>query len=147
MRICCIVGSTVLLVVVGCARDLPTNPPSVVGQYEMTGFDGSLNLPCCRYTDSTGTVVSVGGGAMDIGYNEPAGRFAWDLVRIYEPTTGASTQVQSRFSAGSYAWNGATWILSDSTGLSMTAVWQGGVLIIRRQGHDYEFWRLIDLPH
>jgi len=140
-------GSCVMLLAASaCGQMVPTSPRSVVGQYAMTGFKGSRNLPCCQ-TDSSGVVVTISGGGMQLGLNTPAGVYEWDVVRTYEYANGTSQQVQSPFSVGTYTWDGQTLTLIDSTGLaSMTGVLAGGVLTVGHQGQEYEFLKLVQLP-
>jgi hypothetical protein len=148
MTVRSIAACAVLLATVGCAGQVPTGPTSVAGQYALTGFEGSRNLPCCRQTDSSGTVVTIAGGGLQIGWNTPTGTYEWDVVRKYDYANGTSQQVQSRFSAGTYTWDGQTLTLVDSAGrVPMTGAVTGGILIVRTQDHQYEFLKLIQMPH
>jgi hypothetical protein len=137
-----------LLATVGCGEDLPTGSTRIVGQYVLTGFEGSRNLPCCGQTDASGTVVTIAGGALQLGWNTPDGTYEWDVVRKYDYANGTSQQLQSRFSSGTYTWDGQTLTLVDSTGLApLTGAVTGGIIALRNPDHQYEFLRLIQLPH
>jgi len=136
-----------LLATVGCARRVGTSPASVAGQYDMTGFDGRRNLPCCSQTDSSGTVVTLTGGLLEMGWNVPNGTYRWDVVRESKYPNGTYRNVESHFSAGTYKWDGRTLTLADSAGLArMTGVVNGGIVTVRRENHEYEFRMLPQLP-
>ena len=137
-----------LLVTGGCGRNSLTTPTEITGQYVLTGFDGSRNLPCCSQTDTSGAVVAIAGGVLQIGWNTPGRTYEWDLVRKYDYPDMSSRQVQSRFSSGTYTWDGQTLKLMDSNGLGpMTGSTNGNIITVGNQDQQYEFLRLIPLPH
>jgi hypothetical protein len=137
-----------ILVAGACGRNPLTATTDLVGQYVLTGFDGSRNLPCCSQTDTSGAVVSIAGGVLQIGWYTPRGTYEWDLVRTYDYPDMTSRQEQSRFSSGTYTWDGQTLKLMDSNGLGpMTGSARDNIVTVGNQDEQYEFLRLIPLPH
>ena len=138
----------VFLTAAACSGRNPAAPDAAAGQFVMIGFDGSRNLPCCRSTDSSGAVVALAGGVLQIGWNTPPGAYTWDIIRTYDYPNGTSTQAQLPFSTGSYRLDGATLTLSDSKGrFSLTGSIAGNIITVVGGGHTYEFLRLIEMPH
>ena len=132
----------------GEATTASTSSDSVTGQYTLIGFDGSGNLPCCGQTDSLGTIITTGGGLLQVGWNTPSGAYEWDVVRRFQYSNGTSQQLQSQFSVGTYMWDGQTLTLVDSTQhATMTATRAAGRLTIQAFGHQYEFLELVETPH
>jgi hypothetical protein len=149
-----IAAGILALSIVGCAASTPTIPTSsttaatVAGQYTLIGVDTTRNLPCCGQADSSGAIVTTGGGLLQIGWNVPSGRYEWDAVRSHGASNGTSQMVQSLFSAGSYTWDGQTLTLADSTGLgTMTGTRVTGRLTINALGHQFRFLELVEMPH
>ena len=131
-----------------CSSRHLTAADSAVGQFIMTGVDGSRNLPCCSSTDTSGAVVTLAGGMLQIGWNTPPGAYGWDITRRYDYPNGSSSQAQTPFSAGTYRLDGETLTLVDSGGqLSLTGPIMGNIITLRGDGHTYEFLRLVQLPH
>ena len=138
----------VFLTAAACSGRNPAAPDAAAGQFVMIGVDGSRNLPCCSSTDSSGAVVAVAGGVLQIGWNTPPGAYTWDIIRTYDYPNGTSTQAQLPFSTGSYRLDGATLTLSDSKGrFSLTGSIAGNIITVVGGGHTYEFLRLIEMPH
>jgi len=138
----------VFLTAAACSGRNPAAPDAAAGQFVMIGFDGSRNLPCCSSTDSSGVVVALAGGVLQIGWNTPPGAYTWDIIRTYDYPNGTSTQAQLPFSTGSYRLDGATLTLSDSKGrFSLTGSIAGNIITVVGGGHTYEFLRLIEMPH
>ncbi len=138
----------VFLTAAACSGRDPAAPDAAAGQFVMIGFDGSRNLPCCSSTDSSGAVVALAGGVLQIGWNTPPGAYTWDIIRTYDYPNGTSTQAQLPFSTGSYRLVGATLTLSDSKGrFSLTGSIAGNIVTVAGGGHTYEFLRLIEMPH
>ncbi len=142
-------GDTIVLYAEGHRYGfLKRPPPSIAGQWALTGFDGSRNLPCCHARDSTGALVSVAGGFLEISTGVPEGSYKWDLVRLSEYPSGTSKTEQVPFSIGEYWWaGGSTFALLDSTGLgSMSGSFSaasGNVITIQALDHRYEFLRVL----
>jgi len=138
----------VFLTAAACSGRNPAAPDAAAGQFVMIGFDGSRNLPCCNSTDSSGAVVALAGGVLQIGWNTPPGAYTWDIIRTYDYPNGTSTQAQVSFSTGSYRLDGATLTLSDSKGrFSLTGSVAGNIITVAGGGHTYQFLRLIEMPH
>ena len=138
----------VFLTAAACSGRNPAAPDAAAGQFVMIGFDGSRDLPCCSSTDSSGVVVALAGGVLQIGWNTPPGAYTWDIIRTYDYPNGTSTQAQLPFSTGSYRLDGATLTLSDSKGrFSLTGSIAGNIITVVGGGHTYEFLRLIEMPH
>ena len=138
----------VFLTAAACSGRNPAAPDAAAGQFVMIGFDGSRNLPCCSSTDSSGVVVALAGGVLQIGWNTPPGAYTWDIIRTYDYPNGTSTQAQLPFSTGSCRLDGATLTLSDSKGrFSLTGSIAGNIITVVGGGHTYEFLRLIEMPH
>ena len=138
----------VFLTAAACSGRNPAAPDAAAGQFVMIGFDGSRNLPCCRSTDSSGAVVALAGGVLQIGWNTPLGAYTWDVIRTYDYPNGTSTQAQLPFSTGSYRLDGATLTLSDSKGgFLLTGSIAGNIITLGGGGHTYQFLRLIEMPH
>ncbi len=137
----------VFLTAAACSGRNPAAPDAAAGQFVMIGFDGSRNLPCCSSTDSSGAVVALAGGVLQIGWNTPPGAYTWDIIRTYDYPNGTSTQARLSFSTGSYRLDGATLTLSDSKGLSLTGGIAGNIITVAGGGHTYEFLRLMEMPH
>jgi hypothetical protein len=137
---------TVLLAMSACRG--ATNPARIAGQYDLAGADGQLGLPCCSITDSSGTVVSIGGGLLQIGWNTPAGTYRWDIIRVYDYPDGTSNDVQSEFSSGTYRWDGTTLTLEDTTGNlgRMTGSLGAPGIVVQAPDHRYGFLKLHQLP-
>ena len=143
-----IVLYAVFLTAAACSGRNPAAPDAAAGQFVMIGFDGSRNLPCCRSTDSSGAVVALAGGVLQIGWNTPLGAYTWDVIRTYDYPNGTSTQAQLPFSTGSYRLDGATLTLSDSKGgFLLTGSIAGNIITLGGGGHTYQFLRLIEMPH
>ena len=143
-----IVLYAVFLTAAACSGRNPAAPDAAAGQFVMIGFDGSRNLPCCRSTDSSGAVVALAGGVLQIGWNTPLGAYTWDVIRTYDYPNGTSTQAQLPFSTGSYRVDGATLTLSDSKGrFLLTGSVAGNIITLGGGGHTYQFLRLIEMPH
>ena len=131
-----------------CRGRNPVALDAAAGQFVMIGFDGSRNLPCCSSTDSSGAVVALAGGVLQIGWNTPPGAYTWDIIRTYDYPNGTSTQAQLPFSTGSYCLDGATLTLSDSQGrFLLTGGIAGNIITVGGGGHTYQFLRLIEMPH
>ena len=138
----------VFLTAAACSGRNPAAPDAAAGQFVMIGFDGSRNLPCCSSTDSSGVVVALAGGVLQIGWNTPPGAYTWDIIRTYDYPNGTSTQAQLPFSTGSYRLDGATLTLSDSKGgFLLTGSIAGNIITLGGGGHTYQFLRLIEMPH
>lgn len=148
MRYQWVAACAMLLGTAGCGGHILPSPRDIRGQYAMTGLDGSRNLPCCSQTDSAGAVVTIAGGEMQIGWNTPDGTYQWDVVRTYHYPDGTSNQGQSRFASGTYARDGETLALRDSSGLAtITGTVAGNIVNLLANDQQYEFLRLIQLPH
>ena len=143
-----IVLYAVFLTAAACSGRNPAAPDVAAGQFVMIGVDGSRNLPCCSSTDSSGAVVALAGGVLQIGWNTPPGAYTWDIIRTYDYPNGTSTQAQLPFSTGSYRLDGATLTLSDSKGgFLLTGSVAGNIITLGGGGHTYQFLRLIEMPH
>src|SRR5205823_12235899 len=143
-----IVLYAVFLTAAACSGRNPAAPDAAAGQFVMIGVDGSRNLPCCSSTDSSGAVVALAGGVLQIGSNTAPGAYSWDIIRTYDYPNGTSTQAQLPFWTGSYRLDGATLTLSDSKGrFSLTGSIAGNIITVVGGGHTYEFLRLIEMPH
>ena|SRR5437016_3546967 len=138
----------VFLTAAACSGRNPAAPDAAAGQFVMMGVDGSRNLPCCSSTDSSGAVVALAGGVLQIGWNTPPGAYTWDIIRTYDYANGTSTQAQLPFSTGSYRLDGATLTLSDFKGrFLLTGRVAGNIITVGGDGHTYQFLRLIEMPH
>src|SRR2546430_3749132 len=91
----------VFLTAAACSGRNPAAPDAAAGQFVMIGVDGSRNLPCCSSTDSSGAVVAVAGGVLQIGWDTPPRAYTRDIIRIYAYPNGTSTPAQAPLSTGS----------------------------------------------
>jgi hypothetical protein len=140
--------AVLLAVVASAARCSAQDPVNIAGQYELTGVDGTRNLPCCAYTDSLGSVVSTVGGMLQLGWNTAAGAYTWDVTLRRDYANGTSTEDQVRFSSGTYTWDGTTLTLMDSaTSVAMSgSIASDGPLTVQTNDHLYAFSYLPHLP-
>lgn len=139
---------SLFLTATACGERSPAAPDAAAGQFVMTGFDGSRNLPCCSSSDSSGTVVALAGGVLQIGWNTPPGAYTWDVIRTFDYPNGTSSQAQLPFSTGTYHLDGVTLTLSDSKGqFLLSGTVAGNIITLGGDGHTYEFLRLIEMPH
>jgi len=137
---------SILLAVTACSGRSPAAPDAAVGQFIMLSVDGSQNLPCCS-SDSSGVVVVLAGGVLQIGWNTRPGAYAWDIIRSYTYPDGTSSQAQLAFSTGTYRLDGATLTLSDSNGqFALSGTITGNIIALHGAGHTYQFLRLIQTP-
>lgn len=126
------------------------SPASIVGQYAMLGcWDASGGSPGCPETDSAGTVVTIVGGRLQLGFNVPHGRYDWDVTRKYQYRNGTSELIGSRFSVGTYDWDGRTLALVDDSGhpgpITGTFTSSGAITLVT-EGRRYDFGKLVLLP-
>src|SRR5437879_8869007 len=94
----------VFLTAAACSGRNPAAADAAAGQFVMIGFDGSRNLPCCSSTDSSGAVVALAGGVLQIGWNTPPGAYTWDIIRTYDYPNGTSTRLSSRSRRAHIVW-------------------------------------------
>lgn len=130
-----------------CSPQDPQDPLNIAGQYELTGVDGTRDLPCCAYTDSLGTAVSTVGGMLQLGWNTAPGTYTWDFTLKRDYANGTSTEDQVRFSSGTYTWDGTTLTLTDSaTSVAMSGAAASDGLSVQTNDHRYAFSYLPHLP-
>lgn len=88
--------------------------------------------------------MTIDGGGLQIGWNTPLGMWNWGLGLTYTYPNGTSKQGQW-LSSGTYTWDGQTLTLVDSRG-PMAVSMMAGLLTVDRQGHRYQFLKLIESP-
>jgi hypothetical protein len=127
-----------LVLAASCGGRNPAAPLSVPGPYWLVTLDGNA-LPCCAYTDSSGSTIALNDGLLILFLDST---YSWRLENMR--TNGDTrTVVPVSFSSGRWQWDGTTLTLSDSDRLgTIRSTFSDSSITLQAGTHRYEFHRL-----